>query len=767
MPRCRNWYVDASKQRQALAESVFELGTSSGGPHLASLAKMTLIDFRLPGRRTWKPDGDFGLHVIHGLNGTGKSTIVDAIELLLTNDVERVTRGQAAGSVNYDSILSNHDSAGIKRKAEMLIELKAPDKMKTLRESLKFEVGESGMMPSQGASQKVKAKSLFHQLQLFKEKETWPAGCFRLEQNMSDRLTLGTTADRARTILFSFFPDSNQHRTKLEAFNLRWKEAMSRLTEVWPMAEAVSWLRPILDGDNKRPAIELVSDQTGRYSSSSVELKDIIRLYSENVEEFSATLQELVGEPWIELQRAVDSLGRLELENNAEILTRVSKDIDAILSRLADSIGRLKSFRQRLDEVFHWKAEGRAQAGSFKDYHQLVSNWLNEHVQYDLIRRIDEVSSTITETPDLASEFERQLSPLKSMVEGTRKRTSAWVDAKAYQQKRDSSWNKILRFETYEQSTRPSTPPPRVSSSELAEMDRWIPMQPPFSQLVQTAIERNEPQSGIYRDSTIIVGTGEPSAGASLVKRIDSLCTTSERLRELKCRTVRDLNGTLVALASINELCLDRETLDDKVMEELESQFKSNSNLGMALNELMSLFTPARWAYQDVGVEAKLQGEEPGVAFTSRERPISQVLNTAELNTLGLSLFLLCAPRIPTPINLLVLDDPLQNMDELTVTTVARGIDRLLLLWQSDGDREPLLAPLSDLKVLLLLHGEDDVDRFRTETPCYIYTLPWLIPESNSSSGSQKAEQLIGGSQSMPNGISKPKLKLVARVARN
>ena len=142
---------------------------------------------------------------------------------------------------------------------------------------------------------------------------------------------------------------------------------MSRLTEVWPMAEAVSWLRPILDGDNKRPAIELVSDQTGRYSSSSVELKDIIRLYSENVEEFSATLQELVGEPWIELQRAVDSLGRLELENNAEILTRVSKDIDAILSRLADSIGRLKSFRQRLDEVFHWKAEGRAQAGSFKD----------------------------------------------------------------------------------------------------------------------------------------------------------------------------------------------------------------------------------------------------------------------------------------------------------------------------------------------------------------------------------------------------------------
>ncbi len=63
-------------------------------------------------------------------------------------------------------------------------------------------------------------------------------------------------------------------------------------------------------------------------------------------------------------------------------------------------------------------------------------------------------------------------------------------------------------------------------------------------------------------------------------------------------------------------------------------------------------------------------------------------------------------------------------MDELTVTTIARGLGRLLRLW---AESEP---PDSGWRLLLLLHGEDDVDRIRTEVPCAAYFLPWLSPGS-------------------------------------
>jgi hypothetical protein len=31
-------------------------------------------------------------------------------------------------------------------------------------------------------------------------------------------------------------------------------------------------------------------------------------------------------------------------------------------------------------------------------------------------------------------------------------------------------------------------------------------------------------------------------------------------------------------------------------------------------------------------------------------------------------------------------------------------------------------------RVMLLLHSEEDVERIRQETPCAVYSLPWLNP---------------------------------------
>jgi hypothetical protein len=145
-----------------------------------------------------------------------------------------------------------------------------------------------------------------------------------------------------------------------------------------------------------------------------------------------------------------------------------------------------------------------------------------------------------------------------------------------------------------------------------------------------------------------------------------------------------------------------------------------------ALNELMALFTPARWAYEDVTLRYQVSGPVSRLRFETGELrggddPHARAradlrLNTAQLNTFTLALFLLCAPRVENPLGLLVLDDPLQNMDELTVTTLARGLAKLLRVLPTRWS------------VMMLFHGEGDLARFHDEVECGVYFLPWLSP---------------------------------------
>ncbi len=128
---------------------------------------------------------------------------------------------------------------------------------------------------------------------------------------------------------------------------------------------------------------------------------------------------------------------------------------------------------------------------------------------------------------------------------------------------------------------------------------------------------------------------------------------------------------------------------------------------------------PRRWAHQDIEVHFKAaSGARSQVGFESGGHAIDVRFNTAELNLFTLALFLLCAPNRPNPLGLLVLDDPLQNMDELTVTTLARGFARLLRF--ADLARGMAIPDP--------LHGEDDLERLRQEIPSAVYRLHWQSP---------------------------------------
>ena len=67
----------------------------------------------------------------------------------------------------------------------------------------------------------------------------------------------------------------------------------------------------------------------------------------------------------------------------------------------------------------------------------------------------------------------------------------------------------------------------------------------------------------------------------------------------------------------------------------------SDSLLGQAINELMALFTPARWAYEDVVPSLERQGRERLLEVRTPDKVHADLrLNTAELNTFAMTLFL-------------------------------------------------------------------------------------------------------------------------------
>jgi hypothetical protein len=119
---------------------------------------------------------------------------------------------------------------------------------------------------------------------------------------------------------------------------------------------------------------------------------------------------------------------------------------------------------------------------------------------------------------------------------------------------------------------------------------------------------------------------------------------------------------------------------------------------------------------------------------------LQDVLNTAELNTVALAMHLLCAPLARNLYRVTFLDDPLQNMDELTVTTVARAMAKLLRLMSQAG--------FQGWDIVMLLHGADDCERMVQEAPAVFYRLPWSSPEqSRTESEPDKIEAESGRSE--------------------
>jgi hypothetical protein len=143
----------------------------------------------------------------------------------------------------------------------------------------------------------------------------------------------------------------------------------------------------------------------------------------------------------------------------------------------------------------------------------------------------------------------------------------------------------------------------------------------------------------------------------------------------------------------------------------------TSQRLQAAVNELLVLMTPARWDYGEVGLRTTVEDGRPALGFSAEgDARADLLLNTAELSDFSLVLFLLLAPRVDNQLRLLILDDPLQNMDEMKVCTLARALAGLIAIYPPGWS------------VLALFHGMDDMERIREEAPSAVYHLPWARP---------------------------------------
>jgi hypothetical protein len=231
----------------------------------------------------------------------------------------------------------------------------------------------------------------------------------------------------------------------------------------------------------------------------------------------------------------------------------------------------------------------------------------------------------------------------------------------------------------------------------------------------------------VPRHGTPVLVVGATQWGDKLRTRIETLRQALEKLNANAVDDQFSFAGMLEVLGAVVRHGAKMKETGAQIADTLRELLDDGGPFSRALNELLALFTPARWAYEDLITETDVNRAEAQMEMRTRDKVATRFrLNTAELNTVALAIFLLGARRLgnSNPLRILALDDALQNMDELTVTTIARGLGRLLRLWQQRDGAD------GGWQLVVLLHGDEDLERLRREVPCAAYFMPWLAPHT-------------------------------------
>lgn len=654
----------------------------------AVMTKLAIDNFRTFGTRELKlPKYCAGkqecprIHLVHGQNGSGKSSIAEAIEFAVTGRLRRLGDSQL-----YAQTLCNRDTQ------------KAKD-------------AQARVTLFRGSAGKVVRKIEEAPIEPWLEK--FDGRALVLDQATMDDLSRAGDARRAATLLGAFFPEDYEIFQAYEGAEKEAKAARSVLS-----AEL----------ENIFTAFDVTTlsfaEDTNLFSQWPVSL-----LWSEDFAAFlplKAKTLEVLAPQLGDLQS--DLLSWLKVSpDKAEMLAamdQIDVALEALRQRAAFRQEKLSTADKALKHLAHWEPND-GDGSTSEAYTERLNRWLRLHALTDLADRRWAVARTLEQAKPAETNILEPGSPLNSdQLAALNRQRIQWRterdQARSELQKRHAVEGDAASRASAGKST-------RLRQDEIAalnEAGEWVEVGGLRLSGLGDAIGK-----ALKENRAVTVGAISIGAMDWTERLAPAIKACLEALGELKTLGEHWLGGRqrherlLKALRSHHELM----EWEAKATKQLTAQLqKHDSLLGKTLTEFAYLLTPARWAYEQLNL--KLSTNDHGqhiLTMTGGAQEIASAhrLNAAELYSVALAMFLLCARRPDNTLRLLVLDDPFLNMDELTVSTVARAIGRLVRLWpDSDGWR-----------LLILLHRESDVRRFAREVLCTIHRLPWLSPKPQDS----------------------------------
>jgi hypothetical protein len=636
---------------------------SSPSNNNAPLREVTLNNYRLPGKRFLNLDPKTNVHLVHGHNGSGKSERLGDIS-------------------NYDEVIKNIHSS---EPAYVVLRFEGNDERE-------FHIEKGGI--SNPLNKDLKATS------------------FRLDQAVMERLTRAGNGERANVFINAFFP---KDREVVEKYNAARKEA-GKYFEKLPhnlqdsiknkkmnREDAVIDTLAVLENDKIEKPIELIE----ACLPISFELLRQLTLLSPGLSNILDSLTSgLINE------KVLTPIDRS--------LKEINDDIEAILTSLHEALDLLKQLNK-------WKVSPQYST----DFKTTLDKWLEMAALTDLAGKYYTVVKSLNEAfnkkwsmdEDSKQIFDQNLFAVKDEII---KEKLEMFASERDQLRTLLEPTDIHDIQTIKEGVAVSFQP-KFGPSEMLRLDqlgRWLSYHG-LGKAIEEALSKNKISKF---DESLTVGVQNWAAG--LIEKTEKLIGVCQQIKnngkfEESCvDRFRYLLNTLRVYKDLKQMGKKIHSTFLKLLEKDEE-----GNLIEVLNELMDLFTPARWAYENIFIRHEYSDKkEHKLHFEISESKKGQGekaradfrLNTAELNVFALSLFILCAVRNSNPLSLLIFDDPLQNMDEITVTTLARGINKLIKLFPGNW------------QIVMLFHGEEELERFCQEIPAAVYSLPWLSPSTGT-----------------------------------
>ena len=362
-----------------------------------------------------------------------------------------------------------------------------------------------------------------------------------------------------------------------------------------------------------------------------------------------------------------------------------------------------------------WTSQNAPTTAAFPD---LLNQWLEVMSLADMGEKEEQALAAFQsaekngwppkDTPDLKKAL--ALLPAFNTPERAKARAKLQKQVMEWQEEGGKYLNQLRRYK----ETTTDAHPVHLSPTDIEHLNRagrWLGYQERnLGEVLKKMLDTNN--STTFDNMTLGVKTGWAD---DLLARLKNLSNAYTQLTALESKDLDRHAWIRTARKALADMYEKKRAMVNLVLTKFspDTGEKPDEILANAINQLMALLTPARWNYEDLQLAYDAKNKRLTLTTQDGEKGALRV-NTSALNTFALALFLLCAPRVENPLRLLVLDDPLQNMDEHTVTSLARGIARLLAIYPEGW------------QLMFLFHGEDNMERFRRVVPSAVYRLPWI-----------------------------------------